>query len=228
MKKTTALLTLVAALHLPGFALHAEDTISSQPSSRHGAPSAPAVALPEKKAAVLPPLPEGVEQLKFADFFKTPVGPYGLEVTDKLKSLDGKRVRILGFMVFEEVTRCTAGEGARDRKGRVLPAWLECLTPGRLMLTPTPQQVSYAHYGVCDDLPPQTLYVTVPEKVGEPIPHLGGPLLLTGVLSVGNKPEPDGRISSVRLTLDPAPKTAVTLSAVQTTNTPNTTKTNAQ
>ena len=53
----------------------------------------------------------------------------------------------------------------------------------------------------------------MPEKFGEPVPHTPGLLLLTGTLSVGNKPEPDGRISTVRLTLDqPAKPDAAKLS----------------
>src|SRR4051794_35662782 len=35
---------------------------------------------------VLPPLPEGVTELKFGDFYKKPIGPFGLEFNDKLRS----------------------------------------------------------------------------------------------------------------------------------------------
>jgi hypothetical protein len=37
----------------------------------------------------------------------------------------------------------------------------------------------------------------------QPVPYTPGLMLLTGTLSVGNRPEPDGRISLVRLELDP-------------------------
>src|SRR6188474_3449389 len=53
-------------------------------------------------AEQLPPLPNGVAELKFSEFFVNPVGPRGLELTDKLKELDGKRVRILGYMAAQD------------------------------------------------------------------------------------------------------------------------------
>src|SRR5688500_1490472 len=50
----------------------------------------------------LPPLPRGVMELKFSEFFVSPVGPRGLAFTEKLLGLDGKRVRIAGYMVEQE------------------------------------------------------------------------------------------------------------------------------
>ena len=52
------------------------------------------VALPE-----LPALPASVTELRFREFFKLPVGPRGLEASEKLLSLASKPVRMLGFMV---------------------------------------------------------------------------------------------------------------------------------
>jgi hypothetical protein len=156
------------------------------------------------KPIELPPLPAGVEELKFAEFFQLPVGPRGLEITERLRALDGKRVRILGHMVREDLTPCHSCPVPPRKDGRrPLPQWMELTVPGRMMLAPQPAMVSHAHYGLADDLPPQTLFVTVPDKFGELVPFTPGPMLLTGVLSVGNKPEADGRISVVRLTLDP-------------------------
>ncbi len=68
-----------------------------------------------------------------------------------------------------------------------------------MMLAPTRQSVNHSHYGLADDLPPQTLFVTVPDKFGEQVPFTPGPMLLTGTLSVGNKQEPDGCVSVVRV-----------------------------
>ena len=48
------------------------------------------------RAIPIPALPAGVSELKFSDFFVSPVGRRGLEVTDKLRQFDRKRVRILG------------------------------------------------------------------------------------------------------------------------------------
>jgi hypothetical protein len=166
------------------------------------------VTLPAPKPIELPPLPEGVEELKFTEFFKLPVGPRGLEITPRLQALDGKRVRIFGHMVKEDLTPCNSCPVAPVKGKRPRPAWMEFVVPGRMMFTELPAMVSHAHYGLADDLPPQTLFVTVPDRFGELVPYTPGAMLLTGVLSVGNKPEPDGRISVVRLTLDPPARNA--------------------
>jgi hypothetical protein len=129
-------------------------------------------------AEQLPPLPKGVAELKFSEFFVNPVGPRGLELTHKLKALDGKRVRILGYMA------------AQDER-----------PPGSFLLTPVPVHLHDHDSALADDLPASTVHVSVP---GEPaIGQTRQLLLLTGTLSVGNRLEPDGRVSLVRLTLDP-------------------------
>jgi len=174
------------------------------------------------KIPSLPPLPEGVADLTFADFYQMPAGPRGLEFTDKIKALQGRRVRIAGFQVAEKVSVCNAEPNSQDPV-KLARAMVEASVPGRLLLCALPESVNFSHYGLCDDLPPQVLYVTVPEAYGEPLPQLSGPLLLTGTLDLGNKVEPDGRVSSIRLRLDrkgtaPAPATA-TASQPTTTNT---------
>lgn len=128
----------------------------------------------------LPPAPEGVTHLKFSDFFASPTGPRGLEYTATIKHLDGQRVRILGFMVKQ--TR---------------PA------PGSVLLTPYAAATHEGEYGLCDDLPPATLFVHVPKYADLAVPFTPGPLLLTGRLELGPRQEADGRVSHVRLVLDP-------------------------
>ncbi len=151
-----------------------------------------------------PPASEGVTDISFDDFFKMPVGPLGLEFTEKFRALKGQRVRIAGFQVVEMVGVCNAepNAGSVAVKAR---AMLEASVPGRLLLCATPESVNFSHYGLCEDLPPQVVFITVPELFGQPVPQHPGPLLVTGILDVGNKQEPDGRVSSVRLLLDPAP-----------------------
>jgi hypothetical protein len=151
-----------------------------------------------------------VEELRFADFFKLPVGPEGLELTPSLRALDGKRVRVLGYMVREDLTPCNSCPIIQTKGRRPAPAWMSLTVAGRMMLTAAPASVSHAHYGLADDLPPQTVFVTVPDKFGELVPYTSGPMLLTGVLSVGSKIEPDARASLVRLTLDPPQPIAAT------------------
>lgn len=184
------------AASAPTSPAHTAVALAGELAPRRGHPlvsvPSPVTAESERKAVkeTLPPLPEGTEELDYRDFFKMPVGDYGLETTDKLKSLSGKRVRVLGYMVKEDHS---ADEG--EETG---------LVPGRFMLTQAPASVSFPHYGVCDDLPPQTVFVTAPDFAGKEVPYTPRPIFLTGVLSVGNKDEPEGRISVVRLTLDQA------------------------
>jgi hypothetical protein len=140
---------------------------------------APPPAPPKPAAPALPPLPLGVSALEFSEFFVKPVGPRGLELSDTLRGLHGKRVRILGYMVRREAA-----------------------PPGTLILTPHPVQLHDFEYGLADDLPPNALHVTLPD-VAQELPYTPGLLLLTGRLEIGNREEKDGRISVVRLLLDP-------------------------
>jgi hypothetical protein len=128
----------------------------------------------------LPPLPPGVTELKFNEFFRQPIGPRGLEDTDKLRALDGQRIRILGYMVRQEQP-----------------------VPRGFMIAPQPISLHEDEFGLCDDLPAALLHVFTDATAPEETPYTPGLLLLTGKLSVGNRTEIDGRISTVRLQLDP-------------------------
>jgi hypothetical protein len=130
--------------------------------------------------ATLPPLPPGVSELKFGEFFRWPIGPRGLEYTGKLRSLEGRRIRILGYMVRQEQP-----------------------VPHRFMLAPRPVNLHEDEFGFCDDLPAAVLHVLIDASAPAEPPFTPGLLLLTGTLSVGNRTEPDGRVSTVRLQLDP-------------------------
>jgi hypothetical protein len=132
----------------------------------------------ESKPA-LPPLPVGVTELKFGDFFVNPIGTRGLTFTEKLRNLDGHRVRIVGYMVRRE------------------PA-----TPGTFLFAPAPAQLDEDHYGLADDLPVSTMHVFMPKDRQEVVEYKRGLLQLIGSLSVGPKEEPDGRISTVRLAVE--------------------------
>jgi hypothetical protein len=133
-----------------------------------------------KPQTILPPPPSDVTELKFSDFFVTPVGPEGLAVTDKLRNLDDRRVRMLGYMVRQE--------------GGV---------PGQFLFCALPVQLHDHDSALADDLPPATVYVTVPTCRDREVPYAPGLMLLTGMLSVGQREEGDGRISIARLALDP-------------------------
>jgi len=103
-------------------------------------------------------------------------------MTPKLAGLNDRRVRILGFMV---------------RQARP--------SPGIVIMAPYAMTTNEGDYGLCDDLPPSVVFVDVPKYHDIAVPFSPGPLLLTGRLELGARQEADGRISCVRLFLDPAP-----------------------
>jgi hypothetical protein len=118
-------------------------------------------------------------ELRFRDFFRTPIGPRGLELSDTLRRADGQTVTLTGYMVQQE--------GA---------------TVGRFMLTPRPVQMSEHADGDADDLPPATVLVELdPAQKDWAVPHVRGLVSLTGKLAVGRHEGVDGRISWVRLQL---------------------------
>ncbi len=98
-----------------------------------------------------------------------------------MRDLDGQRVRMLGYMVQQEDAPL-----------------------GRLLFCPLPGLQVHEHdNGLADDLPASTVYVSVPTARTARVPFVPGLMLLTGTLNLGNKAEPDGRVSVVRLALDP-------------------------
>ena len=117
--------------------------------------------------------------LKFAQFFKTPIGPAGLELSDALRGADGRQVRLVGYMVAQE-----------DAK------------PGRFWFTPRPVRMSEHADGEADDLPASTVTVLLdPAQKDRLVAHRDGLVALTGTLSVGGFEDETGRVSWVRLQL---------------------------
>lgn len=142
--------------------------------------NADALASAISAAGRLPAAPEGVTDLKFSDLYVSPVGPRGLELTDKARALDGKRVRMLGYMVEQDA-----------------------LTPGVMMLAPFKLSTHESEYGLCDDLPPTVVFVSVPSSRDAAVPFTPGPLLLTGRLELVRRViGPDERAGFVHLVLD--------------------------
>ena len=122
-----------------------------------------------------------VRDLKFRDFFQLPIGDRGLELSAPLRAAAGHRVRLTGYMVAQE-------DGAK----------------GRFFLTPMPLRMSEHADGDADDLPATTVVVLMPDgdRVRS-IPHRPGLMQLSGVLQVGRQELDDGRVSWLRLLLDP-------------------------
>ena len=117
----------------------------------------------------VPAAPEGVSDLQFNEFFKNPVGPKGLELTPRLLELSGKRVRILGYQVKQSRP-----------------------TPWTMMLAPMPLVSNEVEFGLAEDLPPNVVRVFLPRSHQPLTPHSPGLFLLTGLLEVGSREEPDG------------------------------------
>lgn len=162
------------SLMLPASAL-----LFSAAASAHGsvaAAYAPAVAV----RGELPPPPKGVSEIKFGEFFRMPVGPQGLEPTEKLKALNGKVVRLVGYMVKEDEASASA----------------------RLILSPLPVELGDQDESLSDDLPPSAVFVHLTGADERALPYLPGLLKLTGTLEIGARDEADGRVSSIRLRLD--------------------------
>ena len=140
-----------------------------------------------KVGKALPPCPAGVTPIAWSEFIKTPVGAMGLEMTDKIQSLHGKKVRLLGYMVQRDAP-----------------------VPGVLLLTPYRINIEEQEAGFAD-LPPQTVRVLIPQCAKQIMAYTPRPLLLTGTLSVGQQSDADEVASQsrslFRLTLDaPTPK----------------------
>ncbi len=118
-------------------------------------------------------------ELRFRDFFRMPIGPRGLELSDTLRRADGQTVTITGYMVQQES-----------------PAM------GSFMLTPRPVQMSEHADGDADDLPPATVLVELdPTQKDWAVTYVRGLISLTGKLAVGRHEGLDGHISWVRLQL---------------------------
>ena len=144
---------------------------------------------PEQQAPALQdalPAPSGVTDLKFREFFKMPIGARGLEASEKLISLAGKRVRILGYMAKQAT-----------------PA------AGMFILAPVPVSLGDEDESLSDDLPASSVFVhvaaadSVRPAQARPVAYFSGLLRLTGTLSLGPHEESDGHVSTVRLELDP-------------------------
>jgi hypothetical protein len=129
-------------------------------------------------AAPLPSTP-----LKFSELLVLKAGG-ALEPSDKLKSLVGKRVTIVGFM-----------------------AKMERLPAGSFFLQPRPVVADESGAGSAD-LTPDAIRVIVRSAKGQPLEHIPRALSVTGVLELGAREEPDGLPSFIRIILDGPPRSS--------------------
>jgi hypothetical protein len=126
--------------------------------------------------------PAAVTELRFRDFFRMPVGPRGLEPSSQLVALDGRSVRIRGYVVRQA-----------ER------------TPGLLILSPLPVELGDADESLSDDLPPAVVFVHFDASA----PDVAGLVQVTGTLDLGARDEADGHVSQVRLQLSAVQAAAI-------------------
>jgi hypothetical protein len=113
--------------------------------------------------------------LRFEDFFVP--GQAALVPSRQLLAARGQRVRMVGFMAEMEMPPAQG-----------------------FYLTSRPISCDEAGGGTAD-LPPDAVRVLITPPPAQPIPHLRGPIEITGVLETGVKDERDGTVSHIRLLL---------------------------
>jgi len=114
--------------------------------------------------------------LSFHEFFET--DSTGIKPSAKLLALNGKRVKLVGFMVREE-------EPLR----------------GAFYLSPQPVFDSEEGGGTAD-LPVESVLVIVKSYEGKEIPFVPGALEATGILQIGKYQDENGHNVAIQLILD--------------------------
>lgn len=114
--------------------------------------------------------------LAFTEFFVPPPAP--LELSSKMQTLNGKRVKLQGYMVK-----------------------MENPMAGAFYLTQHPTFCDEEGAGTAD-LPPACVRVIVRGAKNRTLGFVGRPLIVTGLLQVGAQTEADGQVSHFRLILD--------------------------
>jgi hypothetical protein len=163
-------------LGLPGWA-SANDAVTIAAWQRLHTRSAETLAEMARQPAVEVKGADDVAEISFQEFL-APAREGGLEYSERLRALAGKRVRLSGYMVRE------------PRR-----------SPGIFILVPRP--VTLERNGLCftEDIPPHAVHVHV-AATGAPVPYVPGRMVLTGVIEIGPRNEVDGRRSAVRLRLN--------------------------
>src|SRR5262245_37647271 len=98
--------------------------------------------------AALPPPPAGTSELEFREIFVMPVGPRGLELSGRVRALDGKRVRLVGYMIASDAKDATS-----------------------FLLSPLPIAIDHDDESLADEVPPSIVRIS---GLNAPIPPLDG------------------------------------------------------
>lgn len=157
----------------------AADRATKQAWTQFALQSQQAIKQAASTQAEVPGALRELPDLSFAEFFG-PIGPGGLEYSEKIRGLAGHRVRVRGFMVQQS-----------ER------------TPGLFLLAGMPVKVDTRADCNETDTPPAMIHVFVPGAT-KALPFVPGPHFLSGTLEIGARTEKDDRISVARLVLDEA------------------------
>jgi len=127
-------------------------------------------------AALSPPVHSlAAEPISISQFLDSSAD---LKPSARLLALDGKRVRLVGFM-----------------------AQMEMPPSGGFYLCPRPVSADESGAGI-GDLPVETVFVVMKSAGGGEVPYRPGPLEVTGVLQIRNHADQDGRVTAFQITLD--------------------------
>jgi len=120
--------------------------------------------------------PSSAAPLSFREFFEP--SPQDLKPSARLLSLNGRRVRLVGYM-----------------------AQMDEPPEGGFYLCSAPVLASEGGGGT-GDLPPDAVWVVVRSARGKQLAHIRRPLEVTGVLDLGSQVDEAGRVSTIRILLD--------------------------
>jgi hypothetical protein len=119
------------------------------------------------------------EPLSFREFFEP--GARSLKPSARLLALEGKRVRLVGYM-----------------------ARMEMPPQGGFYLCSSPVLATEGGGGTAD-LPPDAVLVLVRSAAGKELGHIPRPLEVTGTLELGPSEDQEGRVSMIRILLEGPP-----------------------
>lgn len=117
---------------------------------------------------------QGTVDLDFSDIA---AGVHGSKLSDSVRGLNGRRVRMRGYV-----------------------AHFESPLMGSFYLVPRPLRTDETMAGKAE-LPLETVLVMTRSMVGPQLPHIDGALDVTGILDVGAEVEENGLVSWLRLNL---------------------------
>jgi hypothetical protein len=170
---------MLSALALRQFKVEASVTQAPALAQVQPLPTKSAAA-PQKSGPSLPDFSSWPE-LHMPDIFQHPVGPLGLDYSPSVKALDGKQVRVMGFMALTD--------------------WAD---QSLMLLCPHPIILHDKEYAACDEIPSGAVLVRMPP--GEQAAYAKGLFMLAGTLRLGRTAAPGERYLWATLELHPQAK----------------------